>query len=88
MPNCTTYAYGRPLENGDPAPVTSIHNAGNWHDYVNTAEGWTAIPYQSGVAKPGDIIEWPGHVAVVETVSGSTAYCSSSLYTGIHGRAQ
>lgn len=89
LANCTTMAYGRVLENGQSAPVSSFVNAGNWHSYVTN--GWTAETYSSyhSSIKPGDIIEWPGHVATVEYVSGDgTAYCSSSLYTGDHGRAQ
>lgn len=87
LANCTTLAYGRVLEEGCRAPVSSFRDAGNWHTVV--ANGWTAESYSSYVSsiKPGDIIEWPGHVAVVETVSSSTIYCSSSLYTGDHGRA-
>ena len=87
LANCTTLAYGRVLEEGCRAPVSSFRDAGNWHTVV--ANGWSAQPYSSYVSsiKPGDIIEWPGHVAVVETVSSSNIYCSSSLYTGDHGRA-
>lgn len=87
LANCTTLAYGRVLEEGCRAPVSSFIDAGNWHTVV--ANGWIAHSYSNYVSniKPGDIIEWPGHVAVVETVSGSTIYCSSSLYTGDHGRA-
>lgn len=88
LANCTTMTYGRVLENGQLPPVSSMVNAGNWHDYV--ANGWTARSYSShhSSIKPGDIIEWPGHVAIVEAVVNGTAYCSSSLYTGDHGRAQ
>lgn len=88
LANCTTMSYGRVLENGQLPPVSSMVNAGGWHDYV--ANGWTARSYSSyhSNIKPGDIIEWPGHVAVVEAVVNGTAYCSSSLYTGDHGRAQ
>ena len=87
LANCTTLAYGRVLEEGCRAPVSSFRDAGNWHTVV--ANGWSAQPYSSYVSsiKPGDIIEWPGHVAVVETVSSSNICCSSSLYTGDHGRA-
>ena len=87
LANCTTFAYGRVLEEGCRAPVSSFIDAGNWHTVVTN--GWRAETYSSYVSsvKPGDIIEWPGHVAVVEAVSGSTIYCSSSLYTGDHGRA-
>lgn len=87
LANCTTLAYGRPLEEGCRPPVSSFVNAGNWHTVV--ANGWQARTYSSyqSQIKPGDIIEWPGHVAVVETVTSSNIYCSSSLYTGDHGRA-
>lgn len=89
LANCTTMSYGRVLENGQAPPVSSMVNAGGWHNYVTN--GWTAETYSSyhSRIKPGDIIEWPGHVAVVEYVNESgIAYCSSSLYTGDHGRAQ
>ena len=82
------------LEEGcrGPVPYTanwSLPAANTWHSRLTN--GWTAEPwstYRSSV-KPGDIIEWVEgwHVAVVETVSGSDIYCSSSLYTGDHGRA-
>lgn len=94
LADCTCLAYGRCLEEGcrGPVPYTadwSLPAANNWHNRLTN--GWTAEPwstYRSSV-KPGDIIEWVEgwHVAVVETVSGSNIYCSSSLYTGDHGRA-
>lgn len=87
LANCTTLAYGRVLEEGCRAPVSSFINAGNWHTVVtNSWQAYSYSSYQSQI-KPGDIIEWPGHVAVVETVTSSSIYCSSSLYTGDHGRA-
>lgn len=94
LADCTCLAYGRCLEEGcrGPVPYTanwSLPAANTWHSRLTN--GWTAEPwstYRSSV-KPGDIIEWVEgwHVAVVETVSGSDIYCSSSLYTGDHGRA-
>lgn len=88
LANCTTLAYGRVLENGQQPPVSRIVDAGNWHNYVTN--GWVPKPYNSyhSSIKAGDIIEWPGHVAVVEQVINGVAWCSSSLYTGDHGRAQ
>lgn len=84
LPNCTTLAYGRPLENGYPAPVTEFRNAQNWHLYVNTGEDWYLMTYTSGMALiPGDIVEWSNgenHVAVVET-TGTDPYISGSWYT-------
>ena len=82
MANCTTYAYGRVMENGLPRPVTQFRNANNWHLYVNTSENWTLLNYSSGMALvPGDIVEWEAnHVAVVET-SGTNPYVSASWYT-------
>lgn len=69
MSNCTTYAYGRVQENGLQPPVTSIHNAQNWHLYVNTS-AYDLLDYTSGMTLyPGDIVEWEyayNHVAVVE----------------------
>ena len=86
MANCTTYAYGRVMENGLPRPVTQFRNANNWHNYVNTSDGWSLLTYSSGMALvPGDIVEWSGnHVAVVET-SGTNPYISGSFYTGDDG---
>ena len=86
MANCTTYAYGRVLENGLPKPVTRIRDANNWHTVVNTSGGWSLLNYYSGMALiPGDIVEWSGnHVAVVET-SGTDPYVSGSFYTGDDG---
>lgn len=82
MANCTTYAYGRVMENGLPRPVTQFRNANNWHLYVNTSGNWTLLNYSSGMALlPGDIVEWQAnHVAVVET-SGTNPYVSASWYT-------
>lgn len=81
LPNCTTYAYGRVLEAGCEAPVSSIHNANNWHNYVTN--GWQAINFSEGDLSPGDIIEWSvgsaGHVAVCESVNPTMI--SASDYT-------
>lgn len=90
LANCTTLAYGRVIENGQNPPTSfDTYNAGNWHSHL--INGWTSQPYSTyhSSIKPGDIIEWAGHVAVVEYVAiDGTAYCSSSLYTGDHGRAE
>lgn len=89
LANCTTLVYGRVLENGQSAPTPfALYDAGYWNAHL--INGWTAKPYSSyhSNIKPGDIIEWNGHVAVVEAVINGKAYCSSSLYTGDHGRAQ
>ena len=85
LPNCTTYAYGRILEAGDPAPISGFHNASAWHS--NLANGWTAIPYNINNVKAGDILEWVGsnHVAVVEKVENGTVYVSESAYTDDNG---
>lgn len=89
LANCTTYTYGRILEAHQPKPVQYIVNAGGWHNYVNQEEGWTAVPFSSheDKIKPGDILEWNGHVAVVEEVINGVPYLSSSDYTGDHGQA-
>lgn len=94
LANCTCLAYGRCLEEGCRGPVQytrewSLPSASSWHSRL--INGWTAETYSSYLssAKPGDIVEWSrgNHVAVIEAVSGSTLYCSSSLYTGNNGRA-
>lgn len=81
LPNCTTYAYGRVLEAGCEAPVSAIHNANNWHNYV--ANGWSVVNFSEDALSPGDIIEWSvgsaGHVAVCESVN--PAMISASDYT-------
>lgn len=83
LPNCTTYAYGRVLEAGDPYPITGWHNANAWHAYVTN--GWTAVAYsgnQSNI-QPGDILELTGnnnHVMVVEQVLGFNKYVVTESY--------
>lgn len=88
LANCTTLAYGRPLENGYPAPVTQFRNANNWHNYVNTAAGWVLLDYTSGMQLlAGDIVEWQAqHVAVVEE-DGINPLVSGSWYTDDNGTA-
>lgn len=88
LANCTTFAYGRPLENGWPAPVTAFRNANNWHNYVNTGGGWTLLNYTSGMQLlAGDIVEWQAqHVAVVEQ-DGTNPYIGASWYTDDEGHA-
>lgn len=82
MANCTTYAYGRMLEAGSPAPVSVIRNANYWHTVLTN--GWTAIPYDPTLVAPGDILEYAtgrsNHVAVVEDVSNGIV-TSNSNYT-------
>lgn len=88
MPNCTTYAYGRILEAGDPAPTDFLpHNANAWHNCL--ANGWTYEPYSPHTVREGDILEWTtnNHVAVVEYFDPNAGiiYVSQSLYTGDYG---
>lgn len=92
MANCTTLAYGRVIENGNRVPIGGTYDGGNWHNgLINswTSQGWSS--YYSSV-KAGDLIEWSGHILVVEYVDyassdGRGIYCSSSLYTGDNGSA-
>ena len=87
MANCTTYAFGRILEAGDPAPITGWHNANAWHAYVTN--GWTVLPYSPHTVMVGDIVEWVGaqHVAVLEAADPNLGilYVSDSYYTGDDG---
>ena len=89
LPNCTTYAYGRILMAGDPAPITGWHNASAWHAYVTN--GWNAVPYSGNQndIQPGDILELTGsnnHVMVVEQVLGFNKYVvTESYYTDDNG---
>ena len=95
LANCTTLCYGRAIENGYPAPVTSFRNANRWHNYVNTKEGWEVLDYEAGMQLyAGDIVEWSGnthqdsegdyvednHVATIEE-DGTNPYQSSSWWT-------
>lgn len=95
LANCTTLAYGRAIENGYPAPVTTFRNANRWHLAVNSADGWTVMDYISGMLLyPGDIIEYSenyhynslgnyvedNHVGVVEA-QGTNPIQSSSWWT-------
>ena len=87
IPNCTTYAYGRILEQGDPVPVSSLVNANQWHNYLTN--GWTYRPFVASLCEPGDILEWAAgtdnHVAVIEDISGSVIHVSQSFYTSDNG---
>ena len=89
LPNCTTYAYGRILEAGDPAPITGWHNAAAWHAYLTN--GWTYAPFNFDMLMLGDIVEWSSngrnHVAVVEEIDRTNRlyYVSQSLYTDDNG---
>lgn len=86
LADCTTYAYGRCLEEKKAVPVTHIGNAGEWHKWLS--DGWIAIKYDKSKVRAGDIIEWENenHVAYVEQVSDNV-YISGSFYTGMHGRS-
>lgn len=86
LADCTTYVYGRVLEENKPVPVKRIGSAGSWHK--NLTNGWVALPYKASNVRPGDIIEWANenHVAYTEQVSDKI-YISGSFYTGMHGRA-
>lgn len=87
LANCTTYAYGRVIENGNPPPTNGIWQANYWHN--NVANGWVAIPFDRSRVKPGDILEWSSiHVAVVEYIdSDGGIMVSESNYTGNNGQA-
>lgn len=91
LPNCTTYAYGRILEAGDPAPITGWHNASAWHAYLTN--GWTYVPFDFDDLELGDIVEWSSsgrnHVAVVEEIDhvNRLYYISQSFYTSDNGTA-
>ena len=89
LPNCTTYAYGRIIEAGDPAPITGWHNASAWHSYLTN--GWTYEAYSDHTVRQGDIVEWctggRNHVAVIEGWDGNLGiiYVSQSYYTDTSG---
>lgn len=88
LPDCTTFAYGCVLENGQLPPVYRFGSAGSWHTFLTN--GWIAVPYKEyrENIKEGDIIEWSkgNHVAVVSSVLRGIKV-SGSFYTGIHGKA-
>ena len=81
LPNCTTYAYGRCLEVGIGAPVSSGPNASGWPSVAN----FEVVPYSYSSLEPGDLIVWErtsggwsaGHVAFYE----GDGYVSSSGYS-------
>ena len=81
--NCTTLVYG----DCEIKPVKSIYSADQWHKYL--INGWKCVPYQKGIAKVGDIIEWTigCHVARVIEIVGNEPIIGGSYYTGDHGRA-
>lgn len=89
LPNCTTYAYGRVLEAGDPAPISGWHNANAWHNYL--INGWTYEAYSDHTVRKGDIVEWctggRNHVAVIEDWDANLGviYVSQSYYTDTSG---
>ena len=87
LANCTTYAYGRILEAGDPAPISGWHSAAAWH--LNLINGWTVLPYSPHTVMVGDLVEWVSnnHVAVLEAADPNLGilYVSDSYYTGDHG---
>lgn len=86
MANCTTYAYGRILEAGDPKPVSVIRDAKNWPSVLTN--GWTAVVFNPAACEPGDLLIWnANHVAVVEYIEGNVVHYSQSSYTGDHGVA-
>lgn len=86
LPNCTTYAYGRVLEQGSPAPISGWHAAQNWHEAL--ANGWTYVGYSFSNVEVGDILEWStprNHVAVVEKIENGLIYVSESIYRDDYG---
>ena len=94
LADCTCLAYGRCLEEGCRPPVPysanwSLPGANSWNTHLTNGWNYASFSSYRSNIKPGDIIQWTQgwHVAVVEAISGSTIYCSSSLYTGDHGRA-
>ena len=88
MANCTTYAYGRALEIGSPAPlVTGAYpSAFKFNSYL--ANGWTAIPWNINNVEPGDILQYGDyyrgisgcHVSFVEAVNGPDITTSNSNF--------
>lgn len=84
MPNCTCYAWGRAYELTGEKPELSPYDACTWYGY-NADNGI----YDCGdQPREGAIACWayadggPGHVAVVEQVSGDTVLLSNSAYSG------
>ena len=90
MANCTTYAYGRALEIGGPAPLVAgaYPSAYRWAAYLGN--GWTAIPWDPTKVEPGDILQYgdyyagntaQNHVAFVEDVNQNGIVTSNSNFT-------
>ena len=88
LPNCTTYCWGRILEEGDQIPVTYLANANTWHQHLTN--GWTYENFNAANVEPGDILEWAypeNHVAIVEAIVNGQIYVSQSFYTDDNGTA-
>ena len=89
MPNCTCYAWGRVYEIRGSKPDLPTGNAGTWFS-VNKQKydsGKGGFPYSTDITKPqlGAVVVWScdggaGHVAVVESINGSSIVTSESGY--------
>ena len=82
LPNCVGYAWGRAYEITGKKPALSQNNA-------STFWGRTSDGYARGqTPKAGAIVCWSGgstgagHVAVIESVSGSVITISESMWSG------
>lgn len=76
MPNCTWYVYYRVQEMGYPSPFNDGYGDAGWWWLNNATNGWSNIGWTNNW-KPGDILVWNGHVAIVE----SDGEVSESVYT-------
>lgn len=83
LSNCTTLTYGLCLLRGLGAPVTRIGDGGNWHNLLSS--DWECYAYRKEDVKKNDILEWDGHVALVDDIEMGEPYVHCSWYTGQHG---
>lgn len=77
--NCTWYAYNRRYQLGNPVP-NLLGNGGYWH--VSAAQRGMSVDHSPRV---GDVIDMPGHVAIVEAVGeNNTVFISEMNVRGLY----
>lgn len=85
--NCTGGVLGYCLIEGEPFPITELHNANVWHKYIT--DDYSLTSYAKSKLKKGDVIEWVNkcHVVKVADVIDGQVFVHSSWYTGEHGKS-
>lgn len=82
MPNCTAYAYGRAYEILGNKPNLPTGNAGQWwwKNKTSGAYNYGSTPKLGAIACWDKYDQNQGHVAVVESINGSSVTISESHY--------